>query len=224
MIQDRGFLLSYIRYGDHDAILHLFSKTQGYQSLFLKGLYSPKNKKKALLQPLVELVYNENKRNSGLPTISTLQLGRKGVEWDIKNNAVVFFMAEFLNFILKKESNLLETYPEIESFLDQLQQGNYASHIQFLVKFTETLGIKPLLEKEELLNPEKGISEKIQTHHLFDIRTTRLWGNILEKGYGVALNNEERRIMMDSLMVYYDLHIPEFKIPQSLEVLQQLWT
>ena len=46
---DRGILLSYIKYGDNDAILHCFTENAGFQSFFMRGIYSPKNKKKAYL-------------------------------------------------------------------------------------------------------------------------------------------------------------------------------
>ncbi|AYO57220.1 hypothetical protein CO230_03195 [Chryseobacterium sp. 6424] len=40
------YLLSYIRYGDHDAVLHCFSKDAGYQSFFAKGSIHLKTRKK----------------------------------------------------------------------------------------------------------------------------------------------------------------------------------
>ena len=41
------FLLSYTKYGDHDAVLHCFCRENGFASFFAKGIYAPKNKKKA---------------------------------------------------------------------------------------------------------------------------------------------------------------------------------
>ena len=47
-----AFLLSYFKYGENDAVLHCFTLENGFQSFFLKGVYSAKNKKKAYLAPL----------------------------------------------------------------------------------------------------------------------------------------------------------------------------
>jgi DNA repair protein RecO (recombination protein O) len=55
MNSQNGFLLSFIKYGENDAVLHCFTEEEGFQSYFLKGIYSKKNKKKALLQPLNKL-------------------------------------------------------------------------------------------------------------------------------------------------------------------------
>ncbi|WP_308005690.1 recombination protein O N-terminal domain-containing protein, partial [uncultured Chryseobacterium sp.] len=55
MNSQNGFLLSYIKYGENDAVLHCFTEEDGFQSYFLKGIYAKKNKKKALLLPLSKL-------------------------------------------------------------------------------------------------------------------------------------------------------------------------
>lgn len=57
------FLLSYTKYGDHDAVLHCFCRENGFESFFAKGIYAPKNKKKAFLFPLNELlVYTSDQK------------------------------------------------------------------------------------------------------------------------------------------------------------------
>ena len=57
------FLLSYTKYGDHDAVLHCFCRENGFESFFAKGIYATKNKKKAFLFPLNELlVYTSDKK------------------------------------------------------------------------------------------------------------------------------------------------------------------
>ena len=48
---DRGILLSYIKYGDNDAILHCFTENAGFQSFFMRGIYSPKTRKRPILLP-----------------------------------------------------------------------------------------------------------------------------------------------------------------------------
>nr|WP_305050500.1 hypothetical protein [Elizabethkingia bruuniana] len=50
-----------------------------------------------------------------------------------------------------------------------------------------------------------------------------MWKSILDEGYSVKLTNTERRRLLESILVYYSIHIPEFKNPASLEVLQQIW-
>ena len=60
-----GFLLSSIKYGDNDAVVHCFTKEIGFETFFVKGLYAKKNKKKPYLFPLNELFFTVSQSRSG---------------------------------------------------------------------------------------------------------------------------------------------------------------
>ncbi|HCZ8394438.1 TPA: recombination protein O N-terminal domain-containing protein [Elizabethkingia anophelis] len=223
MVQEKGFLISYLKYGENDAVLHIYTHSEGYKSYFLKGIYSKRNKKKALLQFLFEIQFTTNPKVSGLPLISDLQAYGQLPEWNIKTNALQFFIADVLSNILRNEAQNESIYSKISDFIDQLKEENISAHVHFLVILTEDFGIKPLLNDSTYLNPEKGFYEPFSSHHCFDYSTSGLWKSILEEGYAVKLTNVERRRLLESILVYYSIHIPEFKNPASLEVLQQIW-
>lgn len=217
----RGFLLSYIKYGDQDAVAHIYCKEVGYQSFFIRGLYRKKNKKKVFLQPLAELEFNCREFSNGLTTITTLQFAEKPNEWSLQSGAMVFFIAELLNQVLRTESSE-EIYQNIKELTAQLQLENRSAHVQYLTLLTQSFGINPLLDAPPYLNPLKGTFEEIETHHLFSRDISELWKAIFHHHYATPLNREMRRKMLESLMVYYQIHFPDFKIPASLEVLQQV--
>ncbi|WP_411897445.1 DNA repair protein RecO [Elizabethkingia occulta] len=223
MVQEKGFLISYLKYGENDAVLHIYTHNEGYKSYFLKGIYSKRNKKKALLQFLFEIQFTTNPKASGLPLISDLQAYGQLPEWNIKTNTLQFFIADILSNILRNEAQNESIYSKISGFIDQLKEENISAHVHFLIILTEDFGIKPLLNDAIYLNPEKGIYEHFSSHHCFDDSTSALWKSILEEGYSVKLTNTERRRLLESILVYYSIHIPEFKNPASLEVLQQIW-
>ncbi|MCT4122753.1 DNA repair protein RecO [Elizabethkingia anophelis] len=223
MVQEKGFLISYLKYGENDAVLHIYTHSEGYKSYFLKGIYSKRNRKKALLQFLFEIQFTTNPKVSGLPLISDLQAYGHLPEWNIKTNALQFFIADVLSNILRNEAQNESIYSKISDFIDQLKEENISAHVHFLVILTEDFGIKPLLNDSTYLNPEKGVYEPFSSHHCFDDSTSGLWKSILEEGYAVKLTNVERRRLLESILVYYSIHIPEFKNPASLEVLQQIW-
>ncbi|MCL1663030.1 DNA repair protein RecO [Elizabethkingia ursingii] len=223
MVQEKGFLISYLKYGENDAVLHIYTHNEGYKSYFLKGIYSKRNKKKALLQFLFEIQFTTNPKASGLPLILDLQAYGQLPEWNIKTNALQFFIADVLSNILRNEAQNENIYSKISGFIDQLKEENISAHVHFLVTLTEDFGIKPLLNDATYLNPEKGVYEPFSSHHCFDDSTSRLWKSILKEGYSIKLTNVERRRLLESILVYYSIHIPEFKNPASLEVLQQIW-
>jgi len=224
MITEKGFLLSYIKYGDYDAILHFFTQSGGFQSFYLRGLYSKNNRKKALLQPLLELQFNSSHSSKGLPKISNLQLAEKAPEWDVKINSIIFFLAEFLNQVLRDEVSVEEVYHELKLLLEQLKKNNLSAHIQFLIRLSKVLGIHPLLDEKPFLNPQKGVFDINPSHHLFHEEVSALWKKLQISSYDVPLTTSQRQQMLESLLVYFQIHIPGFRTPESLEIVQQIWT
>ena len=121
MDKNTGFLLSYIKYGDYDAILHCYTLESGFQSFFMRGIYSAKNKKKAFLSPLNELGITFSSHHGNLPTIKKVELNEKlPDEVNVHQNAVIFFLSDFLNQILKNESQNVALYQEIKFFKQKI--------------------------------------------------------------------------------------------------------
>ncbi|RQP14841.1 MAG: hypothetical protein EAS48_00645 [Chryseobacterium sp.] len=222
-----AFLLSYVRYGDHDAVIHCFTAEEGYRSFFLRGLYAAKNKKKALLYPLseVSLVVN-TKKNSALPAVSGIEARKRVVSGteDIKVNSIVFFIAEVLDNVLRNEGQNGGIFNEIERFATQLAARNYSAHFHLLFTIMPLLGIKPLLSGKRFLDPESGVFVDEIAHRDFGFQTSVLWKEMLtETDYTRRFSAEEKQQLLQTLMIYYTLHLPEFRQPVSLDVLRELF-
>ncbi len=227
MNSQNGFLLSYIKYGENDAVLHCFTEEEGFQSYFLKGIYTKRNKKKALLLPLSKLNFSLNPlKGNGIQTISKLELIKSNnIYTDIKCNTVVFFISDFLNQNLKYENKNHHIFFCLEEFIDELENENYQSHLIFLIKILKIQGVAPLLNGKNFLDPETGIFTSESTHQLFNEDISTIWKTILsvENPYEIKISSAFRKDFLDSVLVYYHYHITDFKIPTSLEVIQQIF-
>lgn len=227
MTSQNGFLLSFIKYGENDAILHCFTEEDGFQTYFLKGIYSKKNKKKAFLLPLNNLNFTINSgRNSGIQTVSKFEMVEvNDVYTDIKANTVIFFIADFLNQILRNEHKNPLIFNAIDEFIHELNQQNYRSHLIFLIKILKIQGVSPLLGDENYLDPETGTFSNIGTHHFFDSENSMLWKLILksQNPYEIKIPQAMRKNFLDSILIYYHYHITDFKTPNSLEIIQQIF-
>ncbi|WP_175621517.1 DNA repair protein RecO [Chryseobacterium schmidteae] len=225
-LQD-GFLLSYIKYGENDAVLHCFTEEDGFQTYFLKGIYSKTNKKKAFLLPLNKLTFSVNSgKSNGIQTVSKLEIVEANdVYTDIKANTVIFFIADFLNQILRNENKSPILFHLIDELIFELGQQNYRSHLILLVKILKTQGVAPLLGEGTYLDPETGTFSSLGSHHLFDSENSLLWKLILssQNPYEIKIPQAMRKTFLDSLLVYYHYHITDFKTPNSLEVIQQIF-
>jgi len=227
MNSQNGFLLSYIKYGENDAVLHCFTEEDGFQSYFLKGIYTKKNKKKALLLPLSKLNFSLNPlRGNGIQTISKFEMVKSNdIYMDIRCNTVVFFISDFLNQNLRHENKNHTIFFCLEEFIDELQSRNYQSHLVFLIKILKIQGVAPLINDSKYLDPETGTFTSEIMNHLFTEEISAVWKSILttESPYRVKIPSRFRKDFLYSLLVYYHYHITEFKIPASLEVIQQIF-
>lgn len=223
-----GFLLSYLKYGDNDAILHCFTKENGFQSFFLRNIYTAKNKKKAYLLPLNEIAITVSSRSfeSKLPSINKLEVAENiNFSTDMKQNSIIFFISDFLNQTLKNEQKNIILYKEIGDFRNSIAQNNTHPHYVFLIRLLHFLGIAPLISQDIFLNIEKGIFQKEIHHENTDKEVSAIWKNILENKIDYCFNIEKkmRKSLMDSLLLYYKIHFPDFHTPKSLSVIHQIF-
>ncbi|MDR6528182.1 DNA repair protein RecO [Chryseobacterium rhizosphaerae] len=227
MNSQNGFLLSFIKYGENDAVLHCFTEEEGFQTYFLKGVYSKRNKKKALLQPLSKLSFSINPiRGNGIASVSKFELVKNNdIYNDIKVNTIIFFISDFLSQILKFENKNLNIFFSIDEFIDQLINKNYQSHLLFLLAVLKIQGVAPLIGEGRFLDPETGTFSASSTHHIFSEEISLLWRTALtaENFYTTKIHSSVRKDFLDSLLVYYHYHITDFKTPASLEIIQQIF-
>ena len=223
---DVGYLLSYVKYGEHDVILHCFTQKMGFQSYFLRGIYSTKNKKKAYLAPLNEITFViDNHHKSNIISIKKIEQCKILESNDIRVSSIIFFVAEFLIQVLKTEVKQENIYLVIKKFCNAVEQNNFHAHFIFLVEFLKIQGIAPLVSDEKYLDPEMGRYDIMVSHHLFNEEISSLWKNyILESDISnIKIKNELKRQFLDSVMLYYYYHFPDFKTPKSLEVLKMIF-
>ena len=228
MLNQTCFLLSYVKYGDNDAVLHCFSAEGGYQSFFAKGIYSSKNRKKPYLFPLnlLNITVSKSGSQKGITTISKIELAPGFYDFnDVKINSILFFSADFLHQILKEEHQNVLAFNEIHDFKKEIASNNHDSHLSLIFQFLKISGIAPLLNEEKYLNPESGTFTTEISHPLFTAEISKLWKSFLTASdiYGIRLRRSERNAFLDSLMIYYHMHFTGFYTPNSLAVLRQIY-
>lgn len=222
------FLLSYVKYGDNDAILHCFSLENGFQSFFAKGIYAAKNKKKPYLFPLNLLSITTSKAVSDhkIGRVSKIELAPDHYDFqEVTMNSILFFTSDFLHQILREESRNELLFNEIEILRKEISTQNYDAYLVFIFKFLKISGLAPLSGEQTFLNPESGLFENEIAHPFFTRSISDLWKKFVDdvEGYDVKLNRTERSDFLDSLMIYCQIHISGFYTPKSLAVVRQIF-
>lgn len=222
-----GFLLSYFKYGENDAVLHCFTLENGFQSFFLKGVYSAKNKKKAYLAPLNELLITvvDKKKISDLHLVSKIEcLDNILPEYNVKVSSLAFFVSDFLHQVLRNEHANTLLYQEIKEMKLLISDGDTSAHYAFLIRLLKIFGISPLLQDGNFLNIEKAEFQKFSEENGPNDEVSLIWKKILEETFtSQKIRKESRKILLDSIIFYYKIHFPEFYTPKSLAILTQIF-
>lgn len=222
-----GILLSGIKYGEQDAVLYCYTKQQGFETFFVKNIYAKNSKKKPFLSPLNELYFSTSvaQKSASMKSISRIDAcDILDIHQDIKAGTIVFFISDFLNIILRNEVFSNEVYNEILELREQIKRGNYQTHYIFLLQFLKIQGAAPYLSEGEFLNPEEGSFSSTIHSKIFGVEVSQLWKEILsaESPYQYTISPSARRWFLESIMVYYKHHIPNFRVPESLEIIKQI--
>lgn len=222
-----AFLLSYFKYGENDAVLHCFTLENGFQSFFLKGVYSAKNKKKAYLAPLNELLITvvDKTKTSDLLLVSKIEcIENFSEDYDIKVSSLAFFVSDFLHQILRNEHANSFLYNEIKETALLISKGDTSAHYIFFIRLLKVFGISPLLQNGHFLNIEKGEFQEFSEQNSTEDEVSLVWKTILEKNFTPQkIKKESRKKLLDSIILYYKTHFPEFYTPKSLAILTQIF-
>ncbi|MGC4129079.1 MAG: recombination protein O N-terminal domain-containing protein [Bergeyella sp.] len=222
----RCFLLSSLKYGDYDAILHCYSAENGYQSYFVKNIHTPRSKKKAYLFPMNELEISVSPSKAGkMPTVSGIELLKSG--YDIQNqyaNTILMFASDFLNQVLREENGNPKLYSLLAEFRENIMKTDMNAHLKLVFSILRWNGFLPLVSSGEFLNPETGEFGTQKYHEIFDERISGVWKFFLNNQKDNAeLKRADRSRFLDSLLMYYKIHFSGFKIPESYGILKQVY-
>lgn len=194
--------------------------------------------KKQFFQPLTFLEIEVDVRpNVQLQKLSDVRLAMPffSIPFHPHKLAISLFMAEFLYYALRSEQRNELLYDYLESSILWLdgQEGRFANfHLVFLMRLSRFLGFYPNLEHyqtgdyfdlrdsvflplppihRDFLYPEEA--EKVQLMMRMDYPTMHLF----------QMSHQERNRLLEVVLIYYRLHLPDFPEMKSVEVLQELF-
>lgn len=234
-----GIVLHTLKYSDSSSIVTIYTAHFGRISYMVYGM----NKKKAVcragfFQPLsiVELDVNHAplKELQQIKDIRT-KYAFSSIPFHPVKNALALFIAEILFRTLRQSESDQILFAFLENSIQQLDlcdEGIANFHLIFLLKLSRYLGFEPNMEEEvddayfDLLHGVFTQSRPQHTQFLQKAISAQL-AALLKADYGnlssVQLSRSERSKIIESLVEYYQLHIPEVQGLQSLPILQSLF-
>ncbi len=233
LTKSKAIILSIIKYGDNKLIIRAFTENHGLISFIISR--SKKGKIKTnLFYPLsileLDLKLQRNEKFSSVSDASPA-----AVLHDLGNNiiktSISFFITEVLNRCIKEEEQNKNKFDFIYNsirFLDLLHHNVHNFHLYFLLELTKYLGFYPSGKPEthnNFFDLREGIFT-IENHSAYTLNKdgSEVFYDLMQVNANNFLeyNNDfnERKYLLEKLLLYYELHINNFGTIKSLEVLE----
>ena len=155
----------------------------------------------------------------------------KEIPFDVVKSSLTLFLAEVLNRTVVEEECNSPLYHFVRKSVLELDGTKNASdfHLHFLATLTQYLGFSPhgkYSDETPEFNLMDGSFEKSVTpfhpHYLAGENAQR-FSDLFFNASSLKLNKKNRRELLLSLLEYYRLHVSNFNILKSLEVIEQVF-
>ncbi|MCB4807413.1 DNA repair protein RecO [Tamlana sp. 62-3] len=238
LITTNAIVLSKLRYKDNDLIVTCYTEEKGVLSFLLRGVLKSKKggSKVAYYQLLsqIQMVVNYKAKSSLHSVKETKPIHiYSSLHTNVVKSAIVMFLAEVLANTLKEEEQNKTLYSYLENTLLWLDsQQTFANfHLLFLLNLTKYLGFYPdvSLLKYPYFNLYEGefqleASNKycISGENLELLKT--LLGINFEALSSVKISAKQRQQFLNTILLYFELHLGTFKKPKSLQIFNQVFS
>jgi len=233
-----GIVLHTIKYTDSTTIITVYTREFGKVSYMVHGI----NKKKsvnpaAFLQPLslIEMdVYHIPGKNIQRSKEIRMEHPFTGIPFDPVKNALALFLSEVLYRTLRQTEPDDSLFLFLENSILQLdysETGISNFHLVFLLKLTRYLGFEPNQDdgKVNYFDLMNGVFLNEKPLHVnftlpeISADLIRTLNADYATMHNLSFSRARRANLLQSLVEYYQLHIPDFHGLYSLPVLQSLF-
>jgi len=240
LIKSEAIVLHSFKYGESRLIADLFTSQQGRLSFIIPLPKSSKSRlKKQYFQPMTLLEVEFDLRpHVQLQKLKDARLlsPYTTIPFSAEKLALSLFVAEFLYHALRSEQQNMPLFTYVTDgmlWLDTSERGFANFHLAFLMHLSRFLGFYPNLgsngERAEFFDLREGhFCTAAPLHRDFlEPDEARLIRLLMRMDFPTMhlfhFSRHERNRIVDVLLHYYRLHIPQFPELRSLTVLRDLW-
>lgn len=234
----RGIVLKTTNYNESSAVVQMFTEKFGIQSYLINGVKKPKAKISInILQPLHLLdmvVYH--KQNTQIQRVSEARAMPmfKSIPYDVIKNTIIQFLNEVLYKSIRQQhvdEQLFEYLYNAISWFDETEELSVNFHLSFLMKLTRFLGFAPQPQArpdQKYFDLQEGNFTSLAPIHPYF--TDAAEGNSLmqllntsfDKINQIRFVNSLRRLLLDKILIYYQLHTASFGQVKSHQILEEV--
>lgn len=235
VFKTKGIVFNTVKYSESSLIAKIYTADFGLQSFIIKGVRSAgKNGRASLFSAMnileLEMYHRESKALQYLKEFRPAHVYRT-IQSDVLKSSITLFLAEVLyKCIQEEEETNRELYQFIEETLITLDEAPKAEsnlHLIFLLELTRFLGFFPNNDpgnEDEYFDLTDGnFTKEIPVHSYFisQPHSTNL-KRLLSGEPDVRMTVTDRNMLLEKILIYYQLHLQNFKKVTSHHVLHEV--
>ncbi|MDO4496379.1 MAG: DNA repair protein RecO [Bacteroidales bacterium] len=242
IIHTKGVVLAILPYNDRTQFVHIYTEATGKITCRVKA--TPRSRRAAVRNyftplTLLEMVI-ENKSNSELFDIVEASLLSSpyllSAAYDPGKSAQCLFMAELLDKTIRE----VEANPRLWHFIEQsiealplIEEGSANYHLLFTTKLCYLLGFHvdtEIYEPGMLFDVSEGLFRRGPINHPYYLNAqSAAWLHLLlctsfSDIATLQLNHKQRNILLNMMLQFLRIHLPDAGDLRSVEVLKDLFT
>jgi DNA repair protein RecO (recombination protein O) len=236
LVKTKAIVISSVRYQEKSLIVRCYTATDGLKSYFVRDAFTGKKnlQKIAYFQPLTLLEIEAVHKNKGtLEQFKEIKLFQayEQIPTDIRKSTIALFLAEILQHSIREEQANPSMFTFLETALLWLDAHEQVSnfHLVFLLELTRHLGFYPDCTDIELplFNLQEGVFTQQSSPGILNPYETETFKKLIGLHFDQSAQTfhvSERHQLLKILVDYYTTHLDGFRKPQSLEVLQAVFS
>ncbi len=233
IVKTQAVVIKTIKYGDNSLIIKLLTKDHGIKSYIAKNVFNKKSRvKAAYFQPMTIIDVIASQSGGELDFVREVSLAYqfKSIPFHINKNTIVLFMSELLHKSIidsEQDSDLFDFVTDFVISLDDIENDYNNYPLCFSILLTHYLGCFPNTEhysKGFIFSIDEGCfrHESPDTANCFSVEQSEILHDICCGTTHLAINNSDRRCLMDGMMKYYKTHVAGFKDINSHSILRMV--
>ena len=236
----KGIVLHTLKYNDTSIIVDMYTELSGRTSFLVPVPRSRKAAVKSVLfQPLSFIEFEADYRPNA--TLYRVKEAKSfypftSIPYDPYKSSMALFLAEFLYRAIREEAENRPLFAYLQHsviWLDECREGFANFHLVFLMRFSRFLGLYPNTEDYregcffDMLNACFVSVRPLHGAFLKPEEASRI--NLLmrmnyETMHLFTMSRLERNRCLVIMNDYYRLHLPDFPVLKSLDVLKELFS
>lgn len=236
LAKTQGIVLKTINYSETSVVAKIYTEQFGLKSYLIHGVRKRKAKTKANNLQLLSLLDMEvyNRESKDLHHIKELRNAHifQSLPYDIRKSSIAIFLNELIyNSIHEEEANpaLFHYLFNSIQLLDLLNDSFSSFHLHFAIQLSKYLGFGPaeasyvtgaqfdMADGKFYSDERKGLYKLSQKESLFFYQASSL---SFESFKQISVSRQMRKTILEHILNFYVLHLPDFKPLRSHEVLE----